>query len=232
MAKRLFIRNGCILLLTACALLLPAGAFAEDVIAYIGELGGRVTVKKPASGESEGEETAAKAGMFLTAGVTIRTAEDSFASVIFQDDGSRVKLGPASSVTLNATRQQKQLNKDLFMESGKLWAKVTKKRGSEFQVKTPTSVASVKGTRFILEEKDWGESWLWVLEDAVQFSNETGEVTVNEGQKGTATKDALDVQPIDDKGLPIEPGKHEVIFFFKGSDDSSLQRELHIEFER
>jgi hypothetical protein len=232
MAKRLLIPKGVILLLAACALLLPAGAFAEDVIAYIGELGGTVTVTKPASGEGEGEATAAKTGMFLTAGVTVRTAEDGFASVIFQDDGSRVKLGPVSTVTLNATRQEKQLNKNLFMESGKLWAKVAKKRGSEFQVKTPTSVASVKGTRFILEEKEWGESWLWVLEDAVQFSNETGEVTVNEGQKGSATKDSLDVQPIDDKDLPIEPGKHEMIFFFKGSDDSSLQRELHIEFER
>jgi hypothetical protein len=232
MAKRLFIRNGFIFLLTAFALLLPAEAFAEDVIAYIGELGGTVTVTKPASGDGAGEATAAKTGMFLTAGVTVRTAEDSFASVIFQDDGSRVKLGPVSTITLNATRQQKQLKKDIFMESGKLWAKVTKKRGSEFQVKTPTSVASVKGTRFILEEKEWGESWLWVLEDAVQFSNETGEVTVNEGQKGTATKDAIDVRPIDDKDLPIEPGKHEMIFFFKGGDDSTLQKELHIEFER
>jgi hypothetical protein len=170
--------------------------------------------------------------MFLETGMTVRTAEDSFASVIFQDDGSRVKLGPVSTLTLNATRQQKQLNKSLVMESGKLWAKVTKKRGSEFTVKTPTSVASVKGTRFILEEKEWGESWLWVLEDAVQFSNETGEVTVNEGQKGTATKDAIDVQPIDDNDLPIEPGKHEMIFFFEGGDGSSLQKELHIEFER
>ena len=151
--------------------------------------------------------------------------------MIFQDDGSRVKLGAVSTLTINAARKQKQLDKSLFMESGKLWAKVTKKKGTEFQVKTPTSVASVKGTKFILEEKEGGETWVWVLEDAVNLSNESGEVTVNEGQKGTATKDTLNVGPIDANELPIEPGKHEAIFFFQGGDGSSLQKELHIEFE-
>jgi len=215
------------------AMLLPMGAFAADVIAYIGEVGGKVLVVKPVSGdEKTAQEAAAKTGMFLSAGDTIKTGEESFASVVFQDDGSRVKLGAVSTLTINAARKQKQLNKTLFMESGKMWAKVTKKRGTEFQVKTPTSVASVKGTRFILEEKESGETWVWVLEDAVQLSNDGGEVTVNAGQKGKATKDTLDVQDIDDKDLPIEPGSHEIIFFFKRSDGSSLQKELHIEFEK
>jgi hypothetical protein len=215
------------------AMLLPTGAFAADAIAYIGEVGGKVLVVKPASGEDKtAQEATAKAGMFLGAGDTIKTGDESFASVVFQDDGSRVKLGAVSTLTINAVRKQKQLDKSLFMESGKMWAKVTKKRGTEFQVKTPTSVASVKGTRFILEETESGETWVWVLEDAVQLSNESGEVTVNAGQKGKATKDTLDVQEIEDMDLPIEPGPHEIIFFFKRSDGSSLQKELHIEFEK
>ncbi len=213
------------------AIVVPAGVPAEDVIAYVGELGGRVTVSKPASGSDPGKEIAAKAGMLLAAGDVLRTGEDSFASVIFQDDGTRVKLGPVATVTLNATRKQKHLDKSLVLDSGKLWAKVTKKRGAEFQVKTPTSVASVKGTRFIIEETGQGETWLWVLEDAVSLSNGTEEVTVNEGEVGRATSGAIDVQPIDKDQLPIEPGRHEMIFYFEGRDDSSLQRELHIEFE-
>jgi hypothetical protein len=213
------------------ALVLPASVHAEDVIAYIGELGGKVTVVKPASGSDPGKEIAAKAGMLLAAGDVLRTGEDSFASVIFQDDGSRVKLGPVATVTLNATRKQKQLDKSLALDSGKLWAKVTKKRGSEFQVKTPTSVASVKGTRFIIEETEQGETWLWALEDAVSLSNGIEEVTVHEGEVGRATSDTIDVLPIDREQLPIEPGTHEMIFYFEGKDDSSLQRELHIEFE-
>jgi hypothetical protein len=214
------------------ALILPVSVHAEDVIAYFGEVGGKVLVVKPGTGgDNAGKEITAKTGMFLAAGDVIRTGEESFASVIFQDDGSRVKLGPVATLTLNATRKQKQLDKSLVLDSGKLWAKVTKKRGAEFQVKTPTSVASVKGTRFIIEETEGGETWLWVLEDAVSFSNGTEEVTVNEGEVGRATSDTIDIQPIDKDQLPIEPGPHDMIFFFKGRDDSSLQRELHIEFE-
>jgi hypothetical protein len=213
------------------ALILPVSVDAEEIIAYIGDLGGKVTVTKPAAGDDSGKEIAAKSGMLLAAGDVLRTGEESFASVIFQDDGSRVKLGPVATVTLNATRKQKQLDKSLVLDTGKLWAKVTKKRGAEFQVKTPTSVASVKGTRFIIEETEEGETWLWVLEDAVSFSNGTDEVTVNEGEVGRATSDTIDIQPIDKDQLPVEPGTHEMIFFFKGKDDSSLQRELHIEFE-
>jgi hypothetical protein len=225
-------KYGCVLFFVIlAALILPAGVQAEEIIAYVGEVGGKVTVSKPAAGDDPGKEIAAKSGMLLAAGDVLRTGEDSFASVIFQDDGSRVKLGPAATVTLNATRKQKQLDKSLVLDSGKLWAKVTKKRGAEFQVKTPTSVASVKGTRFIIEETEEGETWLWVLEDAVSFSNGIAEVTVSEGEFGRATSDAIDVQPIDKDQLPIEPGKHEMIFFFEGRDDSSLQRELHIEFE-
>ena len=220
------------IILTVCvlfvAVLLPAVLHGEDVIAYIGEVGGQVTVIKA----NPGEQVKAKTGMFLGAGDTIKTGDESFTSIIFQDDGSRIKLGPVAMLTVNATRKQKQLDKKMFLESGKLWAKVTKKRGTDVQIKTPTSVASVKGTKFILEEIEWGETWLWVLEDVVQLSNEKGTWNITQGQKGKATREDISVESLDIKDLPIEPGKHEIVVYFEQSGDLSLQRELHIELER
>ena len=207
--------------------ILPITLFAQDVIAYLGEVGGEVYVIK----SNPDKEVKAEPGMLLGSGDTVKTGDESYVSIIFQDDGSRVKLAENAVLTLNATRKKEKLSKKMFLGAGKMFAKITKKRGTDVQIKTPTSVASVKGTRFILEELDWGETWLWVLEDAVELSNEKGSVTVNEGQKGKATKDKLDVETIDDTDVPVEPGEHEMIFFFDRSDGSGLQRELRIEFE-
>jgi len=207
--------------------ILPVALFAQDVIAYLGEVGGEVYVIK----SNPDKEVKAEPGMLLGSGDTVKTGDESYVSIIFQDDGSRVKLAENAVLTLNATRKKEKLSKKLFLGAGKMFAKITKKRGTDVQIKTPTSVASVKGTRFILEEFDWGETWLWVLEDAVEMSNEKGSVTVHEGQKGKATKDKLDVVTSDDADVPVEPGEHEMIFFFDRSDGSGLQRELHIEFE-
>lgn len=222
-------RKGLFVLLFAFSmLLLSHSIYAQDVIAYLGEVSGDVIITR---GTPEAEETAV-VGMFLYAGDRIKTAENSYTSVIFQDDGSRIKLASNSQLTLNAARQKKTLSKRLFLNAGKVWAKVTKTRGTDFQVTTPTSVASVKGTRFALEEKEWGETWLWVVEDSVELRNRTGQIVVNQGEKGIATEDTLRIESIQEDDLPVEPGPHTIIFYLTQEDDPLLQKEVHIEFER
>jgi hypothetical protein len=209
-------------------LLIPGILGAEDIIAYVGEVGGEVNVIRA----SEGKTISAAMGMLLSPGDVVKTGEESYASIVFQDDGSRVKLDEESQLTLNATRQKKTLSKRLFLETGKIWARITKRRGTDVEVKTPTSVASVKGTKFIMEEKEWRETNLWVLEDFVLLAVEGKELIINEGQKGTATDGNIDVEDIDKEDLPVEPGKHELIFYLKRQDDSSMLKELHIEYEK
>jgi len=217
------------LLVIALFIIAPITLLGADAIAYLGEVGGKVTVIKA----NPGETLPAKLGMLLSGGDTVKTADESYAAIIFQDDGSRIKLGPNAQLTLNATRKDKNLDKSLFLDSGKLWAKVTKKKGTELEIKTPTSVASVKGTKFIMEEKEWGETWLWVLEDVVKLKSSAGETNVNAGEWGKATKDSIETGSIKDGDIPVEPGKHEMIIYFKpGDESSSLMRELRIEFER
>jgi len=209
-------------------LFFPAAVFAKDAIAYIGEVGGDVRIIKG----NPGTEVTAKLGMLLEGGDTIKTRTESFASVIFQDDGSRVKLGENARLTLNATRQKKKLKKRMRLETGKMWAKVTKKRGTDFQVSTPTSVASVKGTKFVLEEGN-GQTLLWVLEDIVEIALAGGYVVeVNAGEYAKATSEGIEKGVIQDDQIPVEPGKHEIIIYLNQQNEGSQQqKELHIEFE-
>ena len=89
-------------------MILPASLFAaQDVIAFFGEVKGDVTVTRANPGKTE----PAKIGMFLHPGDGIKTGSDSYTSIIFQDDGSRVKLEPNTNLTLEAKRQKKRLVK-------------------------------------------------------------------------------------------------------------------------
>jgi hypothetical protein len=220
-------KKGCaaLLLIGAVCIAPHARALAQDVIAYLAEVGGEVGVTRAETGDAE----PGSVGMFLDSGDTVRTGEGGYASVVFQDDGSRVKLGSNAQLTLNASRSGDRLDKSGFLQVGRLWAKITRKKGSSFQIRTPTSVASVKGTRFILEETRPGTARLWVLEDEVLFGNGSEEKTVKEGQKGTATASSIVVEEIESEDLPLEPGRHELIFYLrKGAE----QKELHIDLEK
>ena len=201
---------------------------ADDVIAYFSEIGGNVKVVN----NSINKNVKGEMGMFLNPGDIITTGENSYATVVFQDDGSRVKLGENATLTLNAKRKKVAIKKRLFLKAGRLWARIVKRRGTEFQVTTPTSVASVKGTRFIIEEDKGGVTWLWVLEDKVKLSNGKTEVEVKEGEKGKSTKKSVKIEPIKEGEIPIEPGIHKMIFYFNRSDNTGVQKELQIEVEK
>jgi hypothetical protein len=205
----------------------PALVSAQDVIAYFQEVGGDVRVTR---GDTSAEAQAAS-GMFLYPGDSIFTGEESYTSVVFQDDGSRVKLGPNAQLTLNAQREKKNLKKKMFLGAGKMWAKVTKKKSTDFQVDTPTSVASVKGTRFVMEEKEGGITWLYVTEDEVELSNGKQMVKVGAGEVGKSTKEEIIVREIEEGELPIEPGKHTILFYLHQEDNTSIQKQLQIDFE-
>jgi hypothetical protein len=224
----IYIKKGMLFILAAAWLfVIPAAVFSQDVVAYIGEVSGDVTIVKA----NPGEEIKAEIGALLSGGDTLKTGADSYTSIIFQDDGSRVKLGENAVLTLNVSRKQKKLSKKMKLDKGKVWAKVTKKRDTDFQVNTPTSVASVKGTDFIVEEHPWGETWVWVLEGLVALSNGKSTVDVNEGEKGTATEDSLNVEQTGEGDNLLEPGSHTINIHMKRTDNPSIRKELIINVE-
>ena len=74
------------------------------------------------------------------------------------------------------------------MKLGELWAKVSKNTG-EFVIDTPTTVVSVKGTRFVLLVDENGFTDLFTLEGMVNMKNKKNdeEANVGAGQKAHST---------------------------------------------
>jgi len=90
-----------------------------------------------------------RTGVILYDNAVIRTANDGFATVIYLDDKSTVTVRPKSELTIQGQLEGSQIAKTVSMNFGETVYEVT--RGNRnFRVETPTSVASVKGTKFMV----------------------------------------------------------------------------------
>ena len=114
---------------------------AQAYFATVLKAAGTVFVKP--SGENE-FNVAAEMGMGLHIGDAIMTAEDGFVAVIFINDKSLVKIRKNSEV---AIREEFSV-RTVKISSGRILASITPGIRGSFRIETPTSVASVKGTKF------------------------------------------------------------------------------------
>jgi hypothetical protein len=100
----------------------------------------------------------------------------------------------------------------MYISEGQTWNKVSKGNNSEFEIKTPTAVASVKGTEFNIDFNDLTESTtLTVIEGEVLFGNDINSVLAGALEGASVKKDeAPEKYKVDPKDLPdwqenIEP---------------------------
>ena len=130
----------------------------------------------------------AKDGTELENNDVLESMDESFAVIKFIDGSSVIKLFPNSILTINAEKSNGKLNKKSTMKLGELWAKVSKNTG-EFVIDTPTTVVSVKGTRFVLLVDENGFTDLFTLEGMVNMKNKKNdeEANVGAGQKAHST---------------------------------------------
>ncbi|MCK4641304.1 MAG: FecR domain-containing protein, partial [Candidatus Marinimicrobia bacterium] len=126
-----------IIIVASMTLPLAAQAYFATVLKATG------TVFVKPSGENEFNVTA-EMGMGLHIGDAIMTAEDGFIAVIFTKDKSLVKIRKNSEV---AIREEYSV-RTVKISSGRVLASITPGVRGTFRIETPTSVASVKGTKF------------------------------------------------------------------------------------
>ena len=126
-----------IMIVASMTLPLAAQAYFATVLKSAG------TVFVKPSGESE-FNVVAEMGMGLHIGDAIMTAEDGFVAVVFTNDRSLVKIRKNSEV---AIREEFSV-RTVKISSGRVLANVTPGVRGSFRIETPTSVASVKGTKF------------------------------------------------------------------------------------
>ncbi len=128
----------------ACLILIVVGVLAAaEPIAYLIQGKGKVQILR------DQKIVKFKNGELLFNNDEIRTSGESFAAVKYMDGGAAIKVFPNSVVKITAIKQGKQLNKNTSLQLGSLYSKVNNKIKGNYQVETPSTVASVKGTGFV-----------------------------------------------------------------------------------
>lgn len=149
-------RNWIYLAVAACLFLSPTWSWAEAVGAFT-KVEGQVDIRR----SPKAEAVAVHVGDKVEIGFAVRTKRDGKAEIQFKDD-SVIRLAPETLITIDEYSFQPDGARKsglLGLLRGKLRSTVSKARDvamtvsqtdSSFNVKTPTTVAGVKGTDFIV----------------------------------------------------------------------------------
>jgi len=183
------------ILLVSFIIIMITGSYAIDSIAYPLKVKGIVDLTRNL------ESSALKLGDALFNGDDVETKAESYAAIQFEDESSIVKLFPNTILKIRTEREGEKYNKKSLLKMGELWAKVEKGTG-KFEIETPTTVASVKGTNFMLTVAEDGTTELFTFEGEVIFQNKiTGEAgSILAGQRGIISgSDPINILPIDPK---------------------------------
>ncbi len=111
----------------------------------------------------------AKIGLPLITGDEVKTGSKSLALIKFTDN-SLLRLRENTLVKIYADKKGNSISKNTYIENGKVGFKVTKQEDEEFQLTTPTMVASIRGTEGFIQTNEDGSSLLVV---------ETGSIDIN-----------------------------------------------------
>ena len=174
-----------IIVLTLGTFLSSTSSFAKENkrTATVIDFDGEVSLTK----KGEKKEFTIFKDMKLSEGDTIITGKDSFVEILLDDD-KEIKVGEDTKVDL---RELKEEDEDEGEQTtfkvwrGKIWANIKKalKPKSNFEINTPTSVAGVRGTKFLVEYKD-RTSNIHVVEGVVK----TRVHTIEKGKDGKYEK--------------------------------------------
>jgi hypothetical protein len=194
---------------------LSAAFLYSKPTAVVIKANGNITISK-----KSGKTSDAKRGTTLEDGDEIKTGNNGRLAVKFLDDNSLLRIRPNSSCIINTTKEQNSVAKNILVEVGTIFTKVTAGPNTSFKVTTPTSVASVKGTAYWTVQKLKGSTQYFGDEGSVEISNDAGLALMKAGETGiVASKNSL---PIIRK---TKPGESPTL------DDGDAPDEFEFEFE-
>jgi hypothetical protein len=165
--KGIFVFGIMFLLLGSLISISVHGAEEENFSATLTDYGGEVSIQR--SGEEEW--LSVEKDMPLEGKDRIRTGSFSFAEILI-DDGSLVTIEQNSEITLSelsADFDTKKVKSTIFLAFGRLISNIAKfmHRESRYSVHTPTLVAGVRGTEFVVETTDSETTDVGVFEGEV-----------------------------------------------------------------
>ena len=138
------------------SLILFGFLFSEQSLAIVTKSNGNVSYKNYLKKEFI---NTLNAGSELFNNDLVRTGSDGFVKFTYLDDGTTIKINKDSELFIRGQVSNKNINKRINMSNGLIKLDVSKQNQDEFVIITPTSVASVKGTSFILDSKEDGDNF-------------------------------------------------------------------------
>ncbi len=193
------------ILLVSFIILSLVGAFGIDPVAYPLKVKGDVDLTRNL------ESSALELGEKLFNEDEIETKSDSYAAIQFEDKSSIIKLFPNTILNIHVEKEGEKYNKKSLLKVGELWAQVERGTG-KFEIETPTTVASVKGTKFMMNVAEDGTTELFTFQGEVLFQNKITGVTqpILAGQRATISGDQpIIVAPINPE--EIDESRREII---------------------
>jgi hypothetical protein len=159
----------------------PAPALADGCTLSI--ISGNVEISGTAAGSQAGTN-----GMTLDVGTRVKTATDSSALLTFFD-GSTVELKSDTDIEITQLESKDGESVTIVLKQwvGRTWSTVVKMadKGSRYQIDTPSAVALVRGTQFLVDVDDTGRTMAHTTRGLVSVFAEGEEVLVPPGQVTT-----------------------------------------------
>lgn len=148
--------------------------------AFIASMSGKVQIWL----NSDDNWSDAKTGLVLEEGDKIKTGSDSEA-VLQWGNGHKLKVYALSIINIDQLSAKGTTEKTgLSIEEGKIFAKANKLKSdnSSFQVATPTAVAGVRGTQFLIDVTE-GASTIALLEGTLDIVSDSVEMILEENMQ-------------------------------------------------
>jgi hypothetical protein len=118
-----------------------------------------------------GSWTTAETGMDLSQSDSVRTGNNSSASIIIFKT-SLVRLDSNTKVTLEELIREEETRVTIQQDSGRTWNTVSKISGIDnYDVQTPTTVASIRGTAFVVIVQENGSTYYGVSHGILNVSS-------------------------------------------------------------
>ena len=140
---------------------------SESVTAQLIIDSGTVQVK-----HEGGSWTAAENGILLSSSDAIKTGPNTSASVIFFES-SIIRLDSNTEITIQQIIQQdEEISIRIQQDAGRTWNTISKISGiDDYEVQTPTTVASVRGTAFVVIVEPNGTTYYGVSHGILNVSS-------------------------------------------------------------
>lgn len=171
-------KNICTVALILLAFVFAQTASAKQAGVTVGLVTKYVlTVEKKSSAE---EWKQVGAGEPLASGDQVKTGEKSLAIVKFKDN-SFLRVREKTVLTVNGEISGKAFSKNVVLEGGSFGFNVKKQQNEKFVFRSPTSVASIRGTKGKMSHGTGGDT-LWVYEGLVNWLSTLTNESVDVGE--------------------------------------------------